>query len=298
MLLGAIEAGGTKFVCAYGYEDGTVLERMEIPTTDPGETMDQVIAFFKKKQISAIGIGSFGPVIVNEDDPQYGTITSPPKVKWKNYSMIKDLKEHLHIPIGLNTDVNVAALGEATLGAAKGLDSCLYVTVGTGIGGGAVVNGTLLQGLSHPEMGHILIKRHKDDPFVGTCPYHKDCLEGLASGPAIEERWGKKGHLLQEKEEVWDLEGYYLAQALMQYLLILSPKRIILGGGVMKQAQIIPFVQKHLRELLNGYLDVSEIVDDGSGYIVNPGLGDNAGITGALLLAVDAYRKQVKEGYM
>lgn len=283
-MLGAIEAGGTKFVCAVGDHLGNITDLVQIPTTVPEETMKEVMAFFQKYPIEAIGIGSFGPIDVNRESPTYGYITSTPKTAWQDFPFVQTLKEAFPVPVGFNTDVNAAALGEATLGAAKGLDSCLYITVGTGIGAGAIVQGNLLQGLSHPEMGHILVRRHPDDEYKGKCPYHRDCLEGLAAGPGIEERWGEKGVGLAERTEVWDLEGYYIAQALMQYILILSPKKIILGGGVMNQEQVFPFIYKHLTELINGYVALPEL----SSYIVHPGLGDNAGITGSLLLAHQA----------
>jgi fructokinase len=284
MMYGAIEAGGTKFVCAVGDEKGVIVERAQFPTTVPEETMREVVDFFKAFKLDAIGVGSFGPIEVNRDSANYGSITSTPKTPWKNYPMVKVLKEAFQVPIGFNTDVNAAALGEATFGAAKGLDSCLYITVGTGIGAGAIVQGKVLQGLSHPEMGHILVRRHHSDSFQGKCPFHGDCLEGLAAGPAIEARWQDKGVNLVDREEVWDLEGYYLAQALMQYILILSPQKIILGGGVMNQKQVFDYVYKHLETLLNGYVALPELTD----YIVSPGLGDQAGITGALLLAHEA----------
>lgn len=280
-MLGAIEAGGTKFVCAVGDAEGNIVERIQIPTTVPEETMEEVIAFFQKYPIKSMGIGSFGPIDVNQGSPTYGYITSTPKTTWKNYPFVQAIKDAFDMPVGFNTDVNAAALGEAKLGAAKGLDSCLYITVGTGIGAGAVVQGKLLQGLTHPEMGHILVRRHSEDHYAGKCPYHKDCLEGLAAGPAIEERWGEKGIQLSNREEVWNLEAYYIAQALMQYILILSPKKIILGGGVMKQKQVFSYIHKHLLELVNGYVELPELSD----YIVSPGLGDNAGITGSLMLA-------------
>jgi fructokinase len=283
-MLGAIEAGGTKFVCAVGDELGTIFDRIQIPTTVPEETMPKVIEFFKKYPVKAIGIGSFGPIDVNRESPTYGTITSTPKTAWKDYPFVKKLKDSFLVPVGFNTDVNAAALGEITLGAAKDLDSCLYITVGTGIGAGAIVQGKLLQGLSHPEMGHILVRRHPDDKYIGTCPYHHDCLEGLAAGPAIEARWGDKGVNLVERAEVWDLEGYYLAQALMHYILILSPKRIILGGGVMNQKHVFASIYKYLPEIIRDYVSLPEL----SEYIVSPGLGDHAGITGSLLLAHQA----------
>lgn len=283
-MLGAIEAGGTKFVCAVGDETGAIIAREQIPTTIPEETIPKVIEFFKQYPVKAIGIGSFGPVDVNRESPTYGFITSTPKPGWKDYPFVQSIKNAFAVPVGFNTDVNAAALGEATFGAAKGLDSCLYITVGTGIGAGALVQGQLLQGLSHPEMGHILVRRHPEDDYQGKCPYHSDCLEGLAAGPAIEARWGAKGVDLVDRNEVWEMEGYYLAQALMQYVLILSPKKIILGGGVMHQQQVFDSIYNYLKELLNDYVTLPELEN----YIVSPGLGDNAGITGSLLLARQA----------
>jgi fructokinase len=283
-MLGAIEAGGTKFVCAVGDEKGTIVDRIQMPTTTPDETIPLVIEFFQQYRLEAIGIGSFGPIDVNRESPTYGHITSTPKSGWKDYPFVQTLQDAFDVPIGFHTDVNAAALGEATFGAAKGLDSCLYITVGTGIGAGALVQGQLLQGHSHPEMGHILVKRHPGDRYQGRCPYHGDCLEGLAAGPAIEERWGEKGIHLADWKEVWELEGYYIAQALMQYILILSPKKIILGGGVMNQKQVFHSIYQYLEEFLRDYVSLPDL----SEYIVSPGLGNDAGITGALLLANQA----------
>ncbi|MEH7119189.1 ROK family protein [Neobacillus vireti] len=283
-MLGAIEAGGTKFVCAVGDEKGKIVDRIQIPTTTPEETIPKVIGFFKQYPVQAIGIGSFGPIDVNRESSTYGYITSTPKPGWRDYPLVQTFQAAFDVPIGFHTDVNEAALGEATFGAAKGLDSCLYITVGTGIGAGALVQGRLLEGHSHPEMGHILVRRHPEDRYQGRCPYHGDCLEGLAAGPAIEERWGEKGVRLSDREEVWELEGYYIAQALMQYSLILSPKKIILGGGVMKQKQVFPFIYQYLGDFLLDYVSLPEL----SEYIVSPGLGDDAGITGGLLLAQQA----------
>ncbi len=285
-MLGAIEAGGTKFVCAVGDENGNMVDRITIPTTIPAETLQQVMDFFKQYKTEAIGIGSFGPIDVNRESLTYGSITSTPKQAWTDFPLVQTFKDAFDVPIGFNTDVNAAALGEATFGAAKGLDSCLYITVGTGIGAGAVIQGNLLQGLSHPEMGHILVRRHSHDQYGGKCPYHHDCLEGLASGPAIEERWGTKGIDLADREEVWEMEGYYLAQALMQYILILSPKKIIMGGGVMNQKQVFTSIYHYLQELVNKYVVLPKLSD----YIVSPGLGDDSGITGALILAHQAYQ--------
>lgn len=280
MLYGAIEAGGTKFICAVGNENGDIIEHVQFPTITPSETMEQVIDFFRSFDVKAIGIGSFGPIDINHDSVSYGSITSTPKLPWAHYPIVQTMKKAFDVPIGFNTDVNAAVLGESVLGSAKGLDSCLYITVGTGVGAGAVVNGKLLQGWSHPEMGHILVRRHHNDLFEGTCPYHKDCLEGLAAGPAIEKRWGQKGAELEKRTEVWEIEAFYLAQALVQYIYTLSPKRIIMGGGIMKQIHLFPLIRKHVLHLINGYVSLPDIET----YIVPPKLGDQAGIKGALLL--------------
>lgn len=292
--LGAIEAGGTKFVCAIGNEDGTVLERASFPTTTPEETMGSVLAFFEGKGIEALGVGSFGPVDPNKKSPTYGYITTTPKPHWGNYNILGELKKHFDVPMEFDTDVNGAALGEATWGAAKGLESCLYITVGTGIGAGAVVGGKLVHGLTHPEMGHIFVRRNAEDAYEGKCPYHKDCLEGLAAGPAIEARWGVKGTELGTDHKAWELEADYLAQALMSYILILSPEKIIMGGGVMKQQQLFPLIHVRLQELLNGYVQKEEVRAGIADYVVYPQLGDNAGICGALALAARALGSEIR----
>ncbi|MFB9757536.1 ROK family protein [Ectobacillus funiculus] len=290
MLFGAIEAGGTKFVCGIGSEYGEILEKFTIPTTTPNETMERVIGYFKGKHFDAIGIGSFGPVDLHKSSSTYGYITSTPKPYWGQFNFLGEIQKEFPIPIGFDTDVNAAALGEKEWGAARDVDSCMYMTVGTGIGVGAVVNGELLHGLTHPEMGHIFIRRHEKDLFEGSCPYHKDCLEGMASGYAIEKRWGKKGIELARTAKVWELEAYYLAQAIANYILILSPKKIVLGGGVMKQQQLISMIRNRVTGLLNGYLQHENItsgqIED---YIVLPSLGENAGLCGALALAKKGY---------
>ena len=295
MLFGGIEAGGTKFVCAIGDDNGRLMDRTEIPTLAPSETMAEVIRFFRGRGLAAMGIGSFGPIDVNEESDTYGNITTTPKPGWKDYPFVETIRKATNLPVGFNTDVNGAALAEATLGAAKGLDSCLYITVGTGIGAGAVVEGQLLKGLSHPEMGHILIRRHPDDPYSGNCPYHGDCLEGMASGPAIMDRWGKPAGQLAENQAVWELEAHYLAQALAQYILILSPKKIIIGGGVSKQKQIFPLIHREVAGILNGYVALPELEAGISDFIVRPQLGDEAGIIGALLLAKQAFQQESNE---
>ncbi|MED3835003.1 ROK family protein [Peribacillus frigoritolerans] len=288
MYLGAIEAGGTKFVCALGNEQGQIIKSVSILTTGPEETIKQVVEFFHNEPLSAIGIGSFGPIDLNLKSPKYGHITMTPKIAWEDFNILGEVKKHFPIPIGFDTDVNAAALGEKIWGAAKEVDSFIYITVGTGIGVGAIVEGNLLHGLIHPEMGHIIVRRHPSDQYEGNCPYHKDCLEGLAAGPAILERWGKAGDEIQDQAQVWEMEAHYLAQALVNYLLILSPERIILGGGVMRQGQLIPLIREKVRDILNGYVHHSAILSAIEEFIVPPGLGENAGISGALALAVKA----------
>ncbi|AHD07078.1 ROK family protein [Paenibacillus larvae] len=285
-LLGAVESGGTKFVCGVGTADGQVVDRVSFPTTTPEETMKRVIDYFKTKDISAMGVGSFGPVDPRKDSPTYGYITSTPKPHWGGYNLLGELKKHFNVPMEFDTDVNGAALGEAKFGAARGLLSCMYITVGTGIGAGALVDGKLVHGLSHPEMGHILVRRHPEDTYEGKCPYHKDCLEGLAAGPSIEARWSVKGSELSTDHPAWEMIAYYLAQAMMNYILILSPEKMIMGGGVMKQKQLFPLIHRNLFEILNGYIQNDAILKNIEEYIVYPELGDHAGLCGALALAV------------
>jgi len=281
MYYGAIEAGGTKFVCAVSLEDLSIVERISISTTTPEATLNHVFEFFDRYPLAAMGIGSFGPIDVNVGSKTYGYVTTTPKLAWKNYDFLGAIKKRYNVPVGWTTDVNAAALGELEQGAARGLDSCLYLTVGTGIGGGAVVKGNLLEGYGHPEMGHLLLRLHEDDPFAGWCPYHGNCLEGLAAGPAIEKRFGQKAYELPVDHLAWKLEAYYLAQALMNYILILSPEKMVLGGGVMKQTQLFPLIRHELKQLMNQYVAMPDL----DTFIVAPALGDNAGITGCLLLA-------------
>ena len=283
-VIAAIEAGGTKFICGLGKENGEVIERISIPTTTPDETMRKVIEYFSDKEFDVMGVGSFGLIDPVKGSETYGYITKTPKPYWSDFNMIGELKKHFDVPMEFDTDVNGAALAEAWWGAGEGLKNVMYITVGTGIGAGAVVNGRMVQGLTHPEMGHIFIKRHKDDKFEGRCPFHKDCLEGMAAGPAIEARWNKKGIELADRTEVWEMEAYYLAQALVNYILILSPQKIIMGGGVMKQKQMFPFIRKYVQEFLNGYVQKDAILKDIDNYIVYPGLGDEAGFVGSIAL--------------
>ena len=283
-IMAAVEAGGTKFNCGLGDENGNIIDQVSIPTTTPEETMKKVIEYFKDKKFDVMGVGSFGPIDPIKGSKTYGHITKTPKAYWSDYNLIGELKKHFDVPMEFDTDVNGAALAEAWWGAGKGFKNVMYITVGTGIGAGATVDGKMLQGLTHPEMGHISVKRHPEDTFEGTCSFHGDCLEGMAAGPAIEKRWGKKGIELAEDNRVWEMEAYYLSQALVNYILILSPEKIIMGSGVMKQKQLFPLIHKNVKEMLNGYVDKKEILEDIENYIIYPGLGDYAGFIGSFAL--------------
>ncbi|MHB8131280.1 MAG: ROK family protein [Mobilitalea sp.] len=284
MLLGALEAGGTKMVLAIGKEDGEILEQISIPTEEPSITIGKIIDYFKTKNIEALGIGSFGPVDLDRSSKTYGYITSTPKLAWANCDIVGTIKKELSIPIGFDTDVNASALGEATWGSIKGLSSGIYITIGTGVGIGVYINGELLHGMLHPEAGHILLSRHPLDTFEGVCPYHPNCLESLASGPAIEKRWNKKAYELKDLAEVWEMEAFYIAQGLVDFILTLAPHKIILGGGVMHQEQLFPLIRSKVAELLNGYVKTSQL-ENLDTYIVPASLNDNQGIMGCLQLA-------------
>ena len=285
---GSLEAGGTKMVCAIGDEQGNILERISIPTLEPENTMPAIIDFFKNKNISALGIGCFGPVDLDRKSATYGYITTTPKLAWRNYPIVKAFQDALGVPVGFDTDVNASALGDATWGCTKDLSNSIYITVGTGIGVGVIIDRKPYHGMLHPEGGHIFLARHPQDPMEkGVCPYHELCLEGLASGPAIAARWGKPGAELADRKEVWELEAYYLAQAICSYIMILSPERIIVGGGVSHQEQMMPMIRKEVERQMGGYIQAKGMKDLDH-YIVLPSLNDNQGIMGGLKLAMDA----------
>jgi len=270
------------------------LQLTTVPTTSPQATIDQIIAFFRDqagRELSAVGIGAFGPVDLHPESPTFGFITSTPKVGWQQYDLASTLYRALQVPIGFDTDVNAAAAGEARWGAGRGLPNFLYLTVGTGIGGGALVNGEVIHGLLHPEMGHIRIPHDLGaDPFPGSCPYHKDCLEGLASGPAMQARWGKRAQELPADHPAWALEAHYLALGLATWVCTVSPERILLGGGVMQQASLFPMIRQELLRLLNGYIDAKPLLNDVDSYVAPPELGNRAGVLGAMVLAEHIYR--------
>ena len=291
-LFGALEAGGTKMVCAIGDENGNIIERISIPTETPEKTIPEILAFFEGKNICALGIGCFGPIDLNKKSPTYGYITSTPKLAWQNYPIVQTFEEALHIPVGFDTDVNGSALGESTWGCTQDVANSIYITIGTGVGVGVIIDKKPYHGMMHPEAGHILLALHPDDPMrQGVCPFHANCLEGLAAGPSLEKRWGVKGHLLADRPEVWELEAYYIGQAVANYIMTLSPERIILGGGVMHQTQLLPLIRQQVATQLNGYIQ-NEGTKDLENYIVLPSLDDNQGIMGAIALAKNALEEK------
>ena len=292
-IFGALEAGGTTMVMAVFSADGTMPDRVSIPTREPVTTMPEMISYFASHHVSALGIGCFGPLDLNPDSPSYGYITMTPKLPWRMYPLVEAFQKELKVAIALDTDVNGAAIAEAQLGAARGLSSCVYVTVGTGIGGGVVVNGKPVHGLVHPELGHQLITPCPDDPSPeGFCPYHKGCLEGLASGPAIEKRWGISARDLPHDHPGWQMEADYLAKMCVNAIMSFSPEKIILGGGVMQQDFLFPLIRRKTLQYLGGYI-ASPVIENGlEDYIVPPALGINSGITGAYLLSRSALAAQ------
>lgn len=285
MMYGAIEAGGTKFVCAVANEQMEIIDQVTIPTLEPETTLKESIDFFKKYKVQQLGIGAFGPIDIHPESPTYGTILNTPKLKWRQVNLYKAFHEALGIPVKIDTDVNAAALGEYQKGYGRGKRSVLYITIGTGVGAGFVLEGETLFGLTHPEMGHVLIRQRKDDEFKGICPTHGNCLEGLVAGPAVEARCGVKGHELTESDPVWDLTADYIAQALMSYTLILSPEVILIGGGVSQQAHLFPKIRAAFKNHMNGYIAHPVLDGNLEDYIKYPENGQQAGLIGSFELA-------------
>jgi fructokinase len=291
-LFGGVEAGGTKFVCAVGTGPDDLRAETRFPTTTPDETIGRAIAYFeeqaREEPLAAIGIASFGPVDPNPTSPTFGYITTTPKPGWADTDFAGRVRRALGVPVGFDTDVNGAALGEHRWGAAQELDTFIYLTVGTGIGGGGLVNGGPMHGLIHPEMGHVRLPRHPDDAFPGVCPYHGDCLEGMATGPALEARWGRRAETLPADHPAWEIEAHYLAYGLVNFICTLSPQRILIGGGVMDQSHLFPMIRHKVQTLLNGYVQSPEILERIDEYILPPALGSRAGVLGAIALAQEA----------
>lgn len=297
MLFGAVEAGGTKVLCAVGTGAADLVDVTRIDTTTPDETLGAAVDYFRHWQarhdpVDALGIASFGPLDLDPASATYGHLTTTPKAGWAGTDIAGVFERGLGLRVAIDTDVNAAALGEWRHGAAQGLDVVAYITVGTGIGGGAVIHGTPLHGLVHPEMGHVRIPHDLGaDPFPGVCPYHGDCLEGLASGPAIAARWDQPGELLPSDHPAWPVEARYLALALHGIVCTLSPQRIVLGGGVMAQPGLLPLVRRELVALLGGYVRVPLLGPDIDRYVVAPALGTRSGLIGALALAERAAQR-------
>jgi fructokinase len=295
---GGIEAGGTKFVCAIGTGPDDLRAEARFPTATPGEMIGRAAAFFRERatasgeKLAAVGIASFGPIDPDPRSPTFGYITTTPKPGWAHTDFAGAVRGALGVPVGFDTDVNAAALGEHRWGAARGLDTFIYLTVGTGLGGGGMVNGDLIHGMMHPEMGHIRVPHDwAVDPYPGYCTYHGDCLEGLTAGPAIAERWGRSGEELPPDHPAWKLEAHYLALGLVSFICTLSPQRIIMGGGVMENAFLFPMIGREVQALLNGYIGTSQILDDIENYIVPPKLESRAGVLGAIALAERAAQR-------
>jgi fructokinase len=287
---GGIETGGSKWRCAVGTGPEALQAIETIQTTTPEETIDRAVDFFEREgPVAAVGIGSFGPVDQKVTSATWGHITTTPKPGWAHTDVGQQIRRRLGVPVAFDTDVNAAALGEHRWGAAQGLDTFCYITVGTGIGGGGMARGQLLHGLVHPEFGHMRIPHDwKADPFPGVCPYHGDCWEGLASGLAIGERWGRQPEELAGDEAVWELEGRYLALGVVCVICVLSPERIILGGGVMSQPELLPLIHREVSALMNGYLETAAVGDGIASYVTLPALGSRSGVLGAIALAESA----------
>ena len=285
---GSIEAGGTKFVLAIADEHFNIIKKCKFATTTPQETISKTIKYFKENRVSAIGLGSFGPIDLNLSSKTYGYITSTPKVGWKNINLVGQLKEALDIPIYFTTDVNASAYGEMKN---TGIKNLVYLTIGTGIGGGAIQNGYFIGGIGHSEMGHQRINRHRDDlTFEGICPFHGDCLEGVAAGPSLEARTGILGEKISSDDPIWDILSYYIAQAAINATLTLAPECIILGGGVMEKPNMISLIQKHFISMLNNYIDLPCSVEK---YIRLPTVKENGSATlGNFYLAYSLFTKE------
>jgi len=284
-MFGIVELGGTKSLVGFGRTADDITDVVRVPTTEPGETLGLLVAHLQTRadELTALGVVSFGPLELRAGHPGFGQITNTTKPGWSTTSVLRPFQEAFHLEVGLDTDVNGAALGEGRWGAAQGLENFVYLTVGTGIGGGAVSHGTLVSGLVHPEMGHVVVRAHPGDRFGGVCPYHRSCLEGMASGPALEARFGvPASNLGSDAGRAVDLVGFYLAQGIRDIVYILSPERVVIGGGVAKLPGFFESIETHLKYQLGGYPGHEE---HEAGFVVAPGLGELSGLAGALVLA-------------
>jgi fructokinase len=286
-LFGGMEGGGTKFVCAVGTGPDDLREEIRFATTAPDETLARAVAFFKKHNVAAIGLAPFGPLDLDPASPCYGSITATPKPGWSEANILAAFRRAFDIPLAFDLDVNAAAIGEYTfIPANHVLDSLVYFTIGTGIGAGVIANGKIVHGLTHPEAGHMRLPHERSkDPFPGNCPFHADCFEGLAAGPALEARWGQSGDSLPDNHPAWELEAGYIAAALANVILTISPRRIILGGGIMERRFLFPLIRAQVKELLNSYITSPVFAGELDDFVVPPALGKRSGVLGALAMA-------------
>lgn len=291
-LVGGLEMGGTKMVCGVSLDGTTIARETSYPTgADAAAALASAAQFFSDVQreygpLTGLGVAAFGPCNPDPHSPGYGRITTTPKPGWRDVDVLGTLRDRLgDVPMAFDTDVNAAALGEFRHGAGRGLDCLVYLTVGTGIGGGAVLGGRLVHGLTHPEIGHMPIRRPPTEDFPGVCPYHGDCLEGVASGPALTARWGRPGRDLPADHPAWDLQAQYLGLALATLVLVVSPQRIILGGGVGLVPHLLPRVRRRLLGALAGYIQHPLLSDGAEQFVVHPLLGHRAGLIGAFSLS-------------
>ena len=291
-LYGGMEGGGTKFVCAVGSGPDEIVEEVRFPTTTPVETLDLAIAFFQKYDLSAIGLAPFGPLDLDPASPAYGSITATPKPGWAGTNVVAIFRRIFNIPLAFELDVNAAAFGEyAWIPENKELDSLVYFTIGTGINAGTIINGKVTHGLTHPEAGHMRLPHDRiEDPFPGICPFHGDCFEGMASGPALARRWRRPAELLPDNHTAWEQEAKYIAYALVNVILMLSPQRIVLGGGVMEHFPLFQSIRGKVQRLLNGYIASPLLTGTMEEYIVPPALGKRSGVLGALGLAKNSVK--------
>lgn len=289
MVFGGVETGGTWTVCALGTQPNDLAARERFPTSTPSQTLGRIVDFFNRHEPpAAVGIGSFGPVDLDPDSPRWGEVTSTPKPGWQHTPVASVIARELNVPVRFDTDVTAAAVGEYRWGAGRGAASLAYLTVGTGIGAGLLVGGKPWHGLVHPEVGHMRIPHDPvADPFLGVCPVHGDCLEGLACGPALAARWGKPAEDLPADHPGWDLEAWYLAFGVLNVVCTVSPHRVIAGGGVFDHPGLLATVRTNLQQLLGAYLEVPLLLDEIDRYLVAPGLGDDAGVLGAIAMAAE-----------
>ncbi|HLZ10078.1 MAG TPA: ROK family protein [Chloroflexota bacterium] len=296
-VLGAVEGGGTKFVCVIGTSPTDVVDQLIFPTVDPEETISTVIEFFQRPrpgiELAALGVATFGPIELDRASPEYGGTVATTKPGWSFIQIVRPISRRLNVPVGWDTDVNGAVLGEVRWGAGRGFDPVVYLTIGTGINGGVFVNGATVHGLQHPELGHLPMPPIDGDEFPGICEYHGRCLEGVASGPAIAARAGRPVVDIPDEDPIWDVTARYLGYGLMTVVVTVSPRRIILGGGVMRQAHLLPKVRRALQVVLNDYVHVPELLDRIDDYVVPSALGQEAGLYGALVLAERALAEKV-----